>query len=91
MASKADTPYIPRLEMVKVPVVYSSGVSFFSCAFFTSSRHLPPRETMSILFAFLRVGVMSPPSKATAMATLMSGGRWVGGWVGGMSMRHLSA
>ena len=28
---------------------------------------------MSILLAFLSVGVMSPPSSATAIATLMSG------------------
>ncbi len=27
MAVKDSTPYMPRLEMVKVPVVYSSGLS----------------------------------------------------------------
>ena len=125
MASKAETPYMPRFEMVKVPagrearwggirevgaswvvsrgslgrfppiprpvpkqskarqaqhrawvaylpVEYSSGLRRFSCAFLTSSRHLAPRLTMSILLAPLSVGVMSPPSSATAMATLMS-------------------
>ena len=29
IASKDDTPNIPRFEMAKVPELYSSGVSFF--------------------------------------------------------------
>lgn len=51
---------------------YSSGARRFSWAFLTSSRHLAPSETMSILLALRSVGVISPPSSATAMATLIS-------------------
>mmetsp|Transcript_17103 Transcript_17103/g.65234 ORF Transcript_17103/g.65234 Transcript_17103/m.65234 type:complete len:247 (-) Transcript_17103:202-942(-) len=72
MASNWLTPNIPRFEMVNVPVLYSAGDSRFSLAFPTSSFHSLPSEYTSNVFAFRSVGVISPPSIATAMAMLIS-------------------
>lgn len=40
MASKVSAPNMPMLEMVKVPLLNSSGASFFALARFTRSAQL---------------------------------------------------
>ena len=67
-----ETPNMPRLEMVKVPVEYSSGFSLPSRARGTRSFHCLESVARSVWSAFCSTGVIRPPSgMATAMATLM--------------------
>jgi hypothetical protein len=64
-----------KAEMFKiqaVPELYSAGESFFAFAFSTSSFHVLLIEKRSCSWAFMMVGVMSPPSIATAIATFTS-------------------
>ena len=64
--------HVPKLEIVKVPDEYSAGESFLLLALSTNSFHVRPIENKSISCALMMVGVMRPPSIATAMATLTS-------------------
>jgi hypothetical protein len=60
------------LEMHAIPELYSAGESFFALAFSTSSFHVLLMEKRSCSWALMMVGVMSPPSIATAIATFTS-------------------
>ncbi len=69
MAANSRTPNMPRLETVKVPPWYSSGLSL-------PSRARPARSFISaeivarpLVSAALIIGVMRPPGVATATET----------------------
>mmetsp|Transcript_19734 Transcript_19734/g.62777 ORF Transcript_19734/g.62777 Transcript_19734/m.62777 type:complete len:345 (-) Transcript_19734:516-1550(-) len=68
MALNSVTPNIPRLEMLKVPPWYSSGVSRFSRALLASSLTSAEICWRDLDPASRTMGVISPPSVATAMA-----------------------
>ena len=54
------------------PELYSAGVNFLFFAFSTNSFQFLLIENKSKSCAFMMVGVISPPSMATAMAMLIS-------------------
>jgi hypothetical protein len=63
---------VKMFELQEVPELYSAGESFFAFAFSTSSFHVLLIEKRSCSCALMMVGVMSPPSIATAIATFTS-------------------
>ena len=66
---------MPRLERVKVPVLYSSGLSCLVRERATKSAQLREREYKSVLSALASTGVIRPPSSmATATATFTESG-----------------
>ena len=71
IAVKLPMPNIPRLEMEKVPSLYSSGASRPSLALATRSL-LSRATSVRVLFCtFLITGTTKPLSPATAVPTLM--------------------
>ena len=70
MASKESTPYMPRFDIVNVPLLYSSGASFLDLLRSTRSAQSFESVYTSLLSQSFRTGVINPPSgMATATAT----------------------
>ena len=65
---KKSTPYIPRLVMVKVEPLISSGDNFWVRAFEMSCLVSTDRERRCLVSASWITGVMSPSSTATLKA-----------------------
>ena len=66
IAVKSSTPNMPKLEMVKVPPWYSSGLSLPSRARAASALVSAEIEARPLDPTFLMIGVMSPVGVATA-------------------------
>ena len=66
IAVKSSTPNMPKLEMVKVPPWYSSGLSLPSRAREASALVSAEIEARPLDPTFLMIGVMSPVGVATA-------------------------
>mmetsp|Transcript_31925 Transcript_31925/g.81189 ORF Transcript_31925/g.81189 Transcript_31925/m.81189 type:complete len:406 (+) Transcript_31925:1204-2421(+) len=73
MAEKEDRPYMPRLEMVKEPPLYSSGFSLPSRARAASARTSAEICDTLLADALRTMGVMRPPGVDTATATSTAG------------------
>lgn len=71
-AEKLFTPNPPKLEMVKVPPMNSSGLSFFSWALETNSLVSELIWLSDLMSADLIIGVMSPSPMSTAKLRLES-------------------
>ncbi len=84
IAKNLSIPYMPRLLIVKLPPVNSSGASLLTRALVARSLTVEDMLSKDKVLAFLTMGVRSPEGVATATHTSTPGGGVVVvGWGGG--------